>query len=117
MKEESSIERLAALLGGLGAGGEEEEAAKEDEEPSPFAQQLVIAFEPLVQELVKDEAIEVVAGSEPELVMEMAMDASIATSPKHMIKRVIHALFNSDAVEDIFVSDIELTDRIKRAIG
>ena len=118
MNEDSSaIDRLAALLGGLNGAKQEEKEPAEDEEPSPFTQQLAVAFEGLVQDLVKDEAIEVVAGQEPELAMGMAMDASAANSPKHMIKRVIHSLFNNDAVEDIFVSDIELTDRIKRALG
>ena len=94
--------------------GDAPEAAPEVGE---FGQRLAVALREAVLHLRAKEVIEV---------RDEALDAAVAhcteagleaRSPKQVAKRVVRALLKSDHVDEVYGTDEELTDELRRFLG
>ena len=97
---------------------EEAPAEPVEAEPlTPFARQLMGAIDLCLDALVRSEQIELDAGAKPALLAELTTAGADGRSVKHMLKKITKSLVNSEHVEEIYASDDEISDLLKRQLG
>ena len=84
------------------------------EDVPPYVRFLATALEAAVADLEKRELIEVEEEHRAPLVSELIAKAAQAETPKRMLKAVIRGLVDSDHVEEVYASDGELRDHLRR---
>ena len=69
----------------------------------------------MIQQLVDSGDLEVL--QHEMLVDELTRVAEDARSPKHLLKKLVRATVDSEAVEEIYASDDDLHDAFKKGLG
>lgn len=98
-------------------------AADEDleEEPSaalsPFGQQLMIVVREAVDQMRKDNVLEVEEEHVEGLVREVTEAGLETSSPKQLRKKILKTLIDSDRVEEIYGTDEMLDSMLGRFLG
>jgi hypothetical protein len=103
---------IAALLGAVGGG---------DPTPEPeigeFGQRLGAAIRDALLHLRTQGLVEIEDASLEAVVIECSHAGLDAHSPKQMIRRVIHSLIHSDLTEEVYGTDDQLADELRRFFG
>lgn len=86
----------------------------ETEEVPPYVRFLAVAIERAVGDLVARERIEVEEPNRLPLISELIAKAAQAETPKRMLKALVRGLVGSEYVEEIYASDDELRDAMKK---
>lgn len=86
----------------------------ETEEVPPYVRFLAAAIERAVADLTKRERIELEEEHRLPLISELIAKAAQAETPKRMLKALVRGLVNSEHVEEIYASDDELKDAMKK---
>ena len=110
------MDPLAALLSELGGGA----PADAEEEPEPtelttFEKKLRVGVDEVLTQLEDAGDVELIRRDM--LLDELTRVAADARSPKHLLKKLVYALVESEAVEEIYVSDDRLEDAFKKKLG
>ena len=84
---------------------------------SELAAQLRPRFEIILNSMVENEVIEFDPEKRELLFAEMSEAAENARNPKAILKAILYALIKSENVEEIYGSDPELLQYIKKAIS
>ena len=107
---------MAELLRAV--AGEDGEALPEAEPGrSPFAIQLAESIDRALRQMRSDGAVEIDDGSLDSVILEVTEAGLDARSPKQLIKRVIRTLIESEHVGEVYGTDDELGDSLKRTLG
>lgn len=92
-----------------------------DEQPAAPQSELAIQLRPrleiILNEMVENEVIEFEPEKRELLFAEMTEAAENARNPKAILKAILYALIKSENVEEIYGSDPELLQYIKKAIA
>lgn len=102
-------------LAGLGAllGGPEPEP--EPEPLTTFEKKLRAGVDAVIGQLVDSGELELL--QREMLLDELTRVAEDARSPKHLLKKLVRATVESEAVEEIYATDDELHDAFKKGLG
>jgi len=103
---------LSALLREL--TGEEEPA---EPERSPFAIKLAESIGEALRAMRSEGAIELDEGSLDTVIIEVTESGLDARSPKHLVKRVLRTLMESEHVDEVYGTDDELGAILTRTLG
>ena len=102
---------LSELLRAL---GEEEEPT--ETERSPFAIKLAESIDQALRTMCAEGAIEIDEGSLETVIVEVTESGLDARSPKHLVKRVVRTLMESDHVDEVYGTDDELGAILTRSL-
>ena len=93
-------------------------AVVDEDEPepqtSPFARQLAVRLAEAVAAMRAEGTIEVEADRMDALVAEVTEAGLDARSPKHLLKKVIHTMIESDSVEEVYGTDDAISASLRR---
>lgn len=107
---------MSALLRAV-TGGEGETAPEAELERSPFAAKLAESIAVALRTMRAEGAIEIDEGSLESVIVEVTEAGLDARSPKQLIKRVIRTLIESEHVAEVYGTDDELGDSLKRTLA
>src|SRR5690606_28005600 len=79
-------------------------------EETPFTRKLRVVVGTCLDEMVRDEVIELGEGAKEALVAELVEAAADARAAQHMLKQLTRSTVASDHVEEIYASDDEVSD-------
>lgn len=85
-------------------------------EPEPLSPQIAQVVNDVLDALLKDEIVELDADLRPNLVAELGTVVGEARSPKDFVKRFVRTIVHSDHVEEIYGTDDQLADYVRRAM-
>lgn len=102
-------------LAGLGALLGEPEPEPEPEPLTTFEKKLRAGVDSVITKLVDSGDLEVL--QHEMLIDELTRVAEDARSPKHLLKKLVRATVDSEAVEEIYASDDDLHEAFKQGLG
>lgn len=112
MRNQDPGDDLSELLRALGGEVEPKEPAR-----SPFAIKLAESIDQALRTMCAEGAIEIAEGSLDAVIVEVTESGLDARSPKHLVKRVVRTLMESDHVDEVYGTDDELGAILIRSLG
>ena len=84
---------------------------------TPFTRKLLAALSVSLDRMVEQGDLELDPDRKEALLIELVAAGSDARSVKHMLKKITSTLVDSEHVEEIYPSDDEIQDRLKKDLG